>query len=640
MVTVMLAERSPDVPAWNKTMPGSVNIRPAVLPAPSNAAQSPELDVFKVAVDVLGALDRALSSADFDAASKLFRQDGFWRDHLALSWDFRTLHSPPAIADFLKQCAGSKDGFRLKSLALDKSTERRMPTLAPLDTTGLQVIQFFFVFETVVGTGRGVARLADDNGAWKIYTIHTSLRELKGHEESLYERRPTGVQHGAQPGRRNWAERRAAEIEFQDGNEPVVLVLGAGQAGLTIAARLKMMGVNALIVDKNDRVGDNWRKRYHQLVLHDPVWYDHLPYMPFPPHWPIFTPKDKLAQWFEAYVDMLELNVWMKTDLTDSKYDDATGEWTVTLTRRHADGSTEVRTVRPRHIVQATGASGKKNMPDIEGIDGFQGDRLCHSSEFAGARSDGKGKKAVIVGSCNSANDIAQDLTEKGYEVTLVQRSSTHIVTSKAVMDIALKGIYSEDGPPVEDADLLMAAVPMAVLKAIQTQVVKLQAEHDKEVLSGLARAGFRVDSGPDGAGTFFAYFQSGGGYYIDVGSSRLIIDGRVKVKQGVSATQVLPHGLRFSDGSELEADEIIFATGYQNMRMTTRMLFGDEAADRIGDAWGLDKEGEFRGIWRRSGHPGLWLHGGNLALCRQYSKLLALQIKGLEAGLFKYDEK
>ena len=87
------------------------------------------------------------------------------------------------------------------------------------------------------------------------------------------------------------------------------LSLGAGQGGLTSAARLKMLGVNALIIDKNERVGDNWRQRYHQLVLHDPVWYDHLPYINFPPHWPIFTPKDKLAEFFECYAKLLELNV-------------------------------------------------------------------------------------------------------------------------------------------------------------------------------------------------------------------------------------------------------------------------------------------------------------------------------------------
>lgn len=96
----------------------------------------------------------------------------------------------------------------------------------------------------------------------------------------------------------------------------------------------------------------------------------------------------------------------------------------------------------------------------------------------------------------------------------------------------------------------------------------------------------------------------------------------------------MVPHGIRFADGSELEADEVIFATGYQNMRTQTRIIFGDEIADRVNSVWGLDEEGEPRTIWRRSGHPGFWFMGGNLALCRYYSQLLALQILAVERGL------
>jgi cation diffusion facilitator CzcD-associated flavoprotein CzcO len=400
-----------------------------------------------------------------------------------------------------------------------------------------------------------------------------------------------------------------------------------------------MLGIEAIAIDQNDRVGDNWRKRYHQLVLHDPVWYDHMPYLKFPPQWPIFTPKDKLAQFFEAYATLLELNVWTRTSIVDTKWDDTTKSWTVAVERKKEDGSVEKRTFHPRHIIQATGHSGKKNMPTMKGIENFKGDRLCHSSEFPGAQENSKGKKAIVVGSCNSGHDIAQDYLEKGYDVTIVQRSSTHVVSSKAITDIALKGIYSEDGPEVDDADLLIHGLPTPVLKAIQVTVCEKQAEHDKEILDGLDKAGFKVDRGPDGAGLFFKYFQRGGGYYIDVGASKLIAEGKIKVKHGQEIDTVLPHGLRFADGSELEADEIIFATGYQNMRTQTRVMFGDEIADQVGDVWGFNNEGEMRIMWQKSGHPGFWFHGGNLAICRYYSKLLALQIKGLEEGLYEYND-
>lgn len=414
---------------------------------------------------------------------------------------------------------------------------------------------------------------------------------------------------------------------------------GAGQAGLTAAVRLKMLGINALVIDRNERVGDNWRNRYHQLVLHDPVWYDHMPYMNFPPQWPVFTPKDKLANWFEAYADIMELNVWMRSNLVQTSWDEKKRTWTIEVARARDDGVIETRTFQPRHVIQATGHSGQKHMPLIAGMESFGGHRICHSSEFLGARDDGKGLKAVVVGSCNSGHDIAQDFAEKGYDVTMVQRSTTNVVSSRAITEIALKGLFSEDGPPVDDADMILHSMPSSVLKAIQVEVGKLQRENDKDLLEGLAKVGFKTDNGPDESGLFFKYFQRGGGYYIDVGASKLIVDGKIKVKQGKEISEILPHGIRFSDGFELEADEIVFATGYQSMKSQTREIFGEATAEKVADVWGFNEEGEMRTIWQRSGHPGLWYHGGNLALCRYYSRLLALQIKGLEEGLYAYDE-
>ncbi|EKV07742.1 Flavin-binding monooxygenase-like protein [Penicillium digitatum PHI26] len=244
------------------------------------------------------------------------------------------------------------------------------------------------------------------------------------------------------------------------------------------------------------------------------------------------------------------------------------------------------------------------------------------------------GKKTIVVGSCNSANDIAQDFVERGYDVTMVQRSSTCVVSSDSTLNIAFKGLYDATGPPTEDADLYPWSIPSRLFKAQQAKVTQVTNQNDAKTIEGLDKAGFKVDSGPSDSGILMKYFQRGGGYYIDVGGSQLTIDGKVKIKHGQETSQVLPHGLRFADGSELEADEIVFATGYQNMRTETRVIFGDKVADRVGDIWGLDKEGEMRTIWRRSGHPGFWFMGGNLAMSRYYSRLLALQIKALEEGV------
>lgn len=395
-----------------------------------------------------------------------------------------------------------------------------------------------------------------------------------------------------------------------------------------------MLNVPTLIIDKNDVVGDNWRNRYHQLVLHDAIWYDHLPYIPFPDWWPVFTPKDKLADFFEAYARLLELNVWTKTSLESSKWDESQKKWTITVKRTLPDGKTETRTLHPRHVIQATGHAGPKNMPVIRGMDSFQGDILCHSSDFPGANPQGKGRRAVVVGSCNSAHDICQDYYERGYDVTMIQRSTTHVLSSSTLTSVLLAPNYGEGGPPVEDADLAAWGTPSEVLKARNVNLAEERTRRDSEILAGLQRVGFRLDQGPDGGGLFVKYMQRGGGYYIDVGASRLVAEGKVKLAQGSEVAEVLPRGLRLADGTELEADEVVFATGYLNMRRAAREAFGDEVADRVGDVWGFDEEGEVRGLWRRSGHPGFWFHGGNLAMCRYFSRILALQIKADLEGL------
>ncbi|GAO17626.1 uncharacterized protein UV8b_06046 [Ustilaginoidea virens] len=619
------------------TLPGSSNIPLADFPSPEAADT---VEPAEEADRIINHLNESFQDATFNETADLFCTHGYWRDHLMISWNFRTVKGPAQIADFLQIGAKSKDGFRLKKVAIDKSTPSRQPSMGYLDgEASVPSIQAFLSVESVLGSGEGFVRLAREGGKWKIYAIYTSLRALKGYNEAIFSNRPQGVSHGGQPGRKNWADRRALARDYRDGSEPEVLIVGAGQAGLTAAVRLKALGVNALVIEKNERVGDSWRRRYHQLVLHDPVWYDHLPFLNFPPQWPVFSPKDKLADWFEAYANIMELNVWLKTELVSSSWDDETRLWSVDVVRKLADGTSELKTFHPHHIIQATGHSGEKNQPDIKGLNEFAGRRICHSSEFTGARQGGDGLKAVVVGSCNSGHDIAQDFVENGYHVTMVQRSSTHVVSSQAVTEIALKGIYSEDGPPVEDADMIVQSMSSSMLKAIQVVVAKIQRDNDRDLLQGLEKAGFKVDHGPDDSGLFFKYFQRGGGYYIDVGASRLIAEGKIKVKHGQEITEILPHGIRFSDGSELEADEIIFATGYQSMRSQTRHIFGDLVADRVGDVWGWNEEGEMRTIWQRTGHPGFWYHGGNLALCRYYSQLLALQIKGLEEEVYAYEE-
>ena len=380
--------------------------------------------------------------------------------------------------------------------------------------------------------------------------------------------------------------------------------------------------------------GDSWRNRYKSLCLHDPVWYDHMPYLPFPDHWPIFSPKDKIGDWLEMYTKVMELNYWSSTVCQNAAYDEASGTWTVTVLR---EGQSIV--LQPQQLVLATGMSGFPNVPDIPGADSFQGE-LHHSSRHSSGAAY-RGKRCIILGSNNSAHDICADLWEHGADVTMIQRSSTTVVKSDTLMELDLGPSYSEKalqaGITTERADMLGAAGPYA-LKHLSGQVVCRQIkDRDAEFYERLAAAGFMLDFGDDDSGLGMKYLRRGSGYYIDVGASELIISGEIKLKSGVTIGQIKENSVVLTDGSELPADLIVYATGYGSMNQWAAKLISQEVADKVGKCWGLGSdtrldpgpwEGEQRNMWKPTQQAGLWFHGGNLAQSRQYSQYLALQLK------------
>jgi len=397
--------------------------------------------------------------------------------------------------------------------------------------------------------------------------------------------------------------------------------------------------VPAIIIDTNERPGDSWRRRYKSLCLHDPVWYDHLPYLKFPDTWPVFAPKDKIGDWLEMYTRVMELNYWTRSTCKSARYDEAKGEWTVIVDR---DG--EEVTLHPRELVLATGMSGKANVPNFPGMDRFKGEQH-HSSQHPGPDAYA-GKKVVIVGSNNSAHDIAAALWEHDADVTMIQRSSTHIVKSDSLMEIGLGALYSEEavagGMTTEKADLIFASLPYKIMHQWQIPLYNQIRERDAEFYAGLEKAGFKLDFGDDDSGLFMKYLRRGSGYYIDVGASQLIIDGKIKLAHGQLA-EITETGVLLDSGEELPADLIVYATGYGSMNGWAADLIGQDVADRVGKCWGLGSgttkdpgpwEGEQRNMWKPTQQPGLWFHGGNLHQSRHYSLYLALQLKARAEGL------
>ncbi|TWA90380.1 flavin-containing monooxygenase [Bradyrhizobium stylosanthis] len=577
-------------------------------------------DIASSAQAWLDEFERTLGKPEPASLDRLFFVDSFWRDVLALSWNLQTLAGRTAVAQALAALApkAAPTGFKI-------APNRAAPRW--VTRAGTNNVEAIFNFETAIGRGSGIVRLVPDpadGDRLKAWTLLTALDELKGFEEQLGSARPRGQAYSRDFRGPNWLDQRNASRDYT-GRDPTVVVVGGGQAGLAIAARLKQLKVDALIVDRESRIGDNWRKRYHALTLHNQVQVNHLPYMPFPPNWPTYIPKDKLANWFGAYVDAMELNFWTGTEFEGGTYDKAKGQWTVTL--RGADGSK--RTMHPRHVIMATGVSGIANIPAIPTLENFKG-TLLHSSRY----EDGEnwtGKRAIVIGTGNSGHDIAQDLHSSGADVTLVQRSPTLVTNIEPSAQLAYAA-YNEG--TLEDNDLIAASMPTPLAKKTHVMLTEQSKQLDKELLDGLSRVGFKLDFGEAGTGWQFKYLTRGGGYYFNVGCSNLIVEGAIKLKQFSDIERFTAEGARMKDGSTIPADLIVLSTGYKPQEYLVRKLFGDGVADRVGPVWGFGDGFELRNMYARTGQPGLWFIAGSLAQCRINSKYLALQIKAIEEGI------
>jgi len=571
----------------------------------------------------LSEFDSRLRARDVGAVTASFTEDGFWRDLIAFTWNIKTSEGHAQISEMLHA--------RLEDVA---------PSNWQLDgeaTEEAGVISCWISFETRLARGYGQLRLRDGR-AW---TLLTTMRELKGFEEKRGDTRPLGAHHGIEKHPRSWLDkRREEEAALGHSVQPYCLIIGGGQGGVALAARLRQLDVPTLVIDRNPRPGDAWRNRYRSLCLHDPVWYDHLPYLNFPEHWPVFAPKDKVGDWLEMYVKLMEVNYWGSTEATQARYDEARQEWEVIVQR-----GDEAITLRPKQLVLATGMSGMPNVPKFKGAERFKGQQH-HSSRHPGGEAYA-GKKCVVIGANNSAHDISADLWAHDAQVTMVQRSSTHIARSDTLMDLVFGPLYSEqalrNGVTTAKADLTFASIPYKSLPQFQKPAFDAMAERDKDFYQRLEAAGFMLDFGDDGSGLFLKYLRRGSGYYIDVGASELIANGSIQLKSRVDVQEITEDAVILSDGSRLPADLIIYATGYGSMNGWAAKIISQEVADKVGKCWGLGSsttkdpgpwEGELRNMWKPTQQEALWFHGGNLHQSRHYSLYLALQIKARKEGI------
>jgi putative flavoprotein involved in K+ transport len=289
--------------------------------------------------------------------------------------------------------------------------------------------------------------------------------------------------------------------------------------------------------------------------------------------------------------------------------------------------------------------SGRPSRPQIPGMELFQG-RQHHSAEHPGG-APYKGQRCVIVGANTSAHDIAADLVEQGAaSVTMVQRSPTLIVKAETLTQGNSRLLYSEEalarGITTEKADLIVASWPYREMAEQSKPFWREVRRQDAELYRRLEAVGFQLDFGEDESGVYMKYVRRGAGFYFDVGACELVCDGRIALKSG-GIERLTQHTVVLSDGTELPADLVVWATGYGPMHEWAAELISQDVAEKVGKIWGLGSdttkdpgpwEGEQRNMWKPTRQEGLWFHGGNLHQSRHYSQFLALQLKARMEGI------
>ncbi|PCH35122.1 flavo protein [Wolfiporia cocos MD-104 SS10] len=565
-------------------------------------------DLQTIAETWLSAFAVAAFSVDVAATVDTFLPDGWLRDALVFTWNTRSLEGHEKIAAYLRDTLPSA---HLSNFKLDLT-----PGLQP-EVVLESGVGAAFTFETPRCLGRGYVYLLKDgvSARWKALSVFMSVAEIKGHEERGYE---LGTYGGHTISWEEVNEARRSEIE----SGPYAVIIGAGQTGLHIASRFRQMDIPSIIVEKHQTVGDQWRQRYPTLSLHTTKNHHTLLYQPYPRNWPKYTPRDKVADWLKQYAESQDLIVWTNSYIQPQPtYDLVKKRWRILVNRN----GIEVE-LHPAHIIVAIGTLGAPWIPDVPGRDEFKGDVL-HACKYMGGHPY-VGQDTIVVGAGNTAADICQDLSFQGARsVTMVQRSSTCIVSSKTVATQMARAF--PDDVPYDICDFKFAAMPINLQRKLARAQESVMWEREKELHDQLRKGGLKLNMGRDGSGQHFLIFER-----IDVGCGPLIGAGKVKVKQGVEIKCFTKSGVVFTDDSEKEADLVVFATGYMDPRQSLKETFGSRLMEQTSPLWGLDEEGELRGAYKPTGHPGLWYGAGDFAISRHLSKQLALQIKATQLGM------
>ncbi|KIY01279.1 uncharacterized protein Z520_02831 [Fonsecaea multimorphosa CBS 102226] len=525
-----------------------------------------------------------------------FTADAVWRDLIALTGSFRTFYGASNIIEIWKSLT---QNARPKHLKYYQNSAREVRLG---DAQWIEGVFTFEIDETPARLCKAILSLVPtQDGKWQIWVLRTVIDKLQNH-----------------PSVDKLAPARAVSTTQKDSEDFECAVIGGGQAGLSVAGRLQSQGVDYILLEKNPQIGDSWKTRYRSTKPHLP--FDRT----FPPHYPEYLTKDDLAQGYRDWAKKFRINTWHSTTVVSGQWHEELQKWSLNLLRNG-----ESKNITATHVVMALGAGCQiPVMPTYPGIERFQG-KILHSAEYT-SPAGWQGKHGIVVGTANTAHDVAEDMVAADMaSVTMIQRSPTYVLPAEYYAKIQHKSYNPET--PTEWADMMGLTNPLGVGRLVTMRILHAMAKAEPERFDNLEKAGFKTIRYGD---LIYQVNDRFGGHYMDVGASAKIAKGLIKVKSDALPLQYTEHGIKFTDGTELKADLVVFATGFVgSMKVAIHDILGSDVAERIEDFWGIDKEGEIKGAFRPSGHPNLWMHGGTCIHARYMSRFVALQVRAALDG-------
>ncbi|KAK4497323.1 hypothetical protein PRZ48_011773 [Zasmidium cellare] len=601
--------------AW-KNVP--LTEHPATLPR----ADIPDsIDHTKIAKDSLQKL------CELDTSS--LADNAIWRDSFAFSGTFRTFFGPRKILqtwqDLTKQSMPS-------DFQLDEGSAFVM-RLGP-ETSWIQATFLFNTHGSRPSKCSGTIGIAPANGSrnfadWQIWLLCTVLEQPEGFPdvdrlESAKKVCSKGNESDNTPGHHATNGSHSDNIGKAQPLPLDCLVVGAGIGGLCMAARLKALGLSHVVVDKHEAIGDVWTKdRYDSIRLHTSKHYNQLPGVPptFGKDDPYLLNGKQLSDGFKRFAEVfgIDASFMGSTCLEKAEYDEPERMWKTQLKRQGED-----LTLRAKHIVLAIGDMGHKpQFPQYKHIDLYKGD-IMHARAWRNA-DPWRGKRGVVIGSANTAHDTIRDMAKSDFEsITLIQRSQTFVLPASTFSGL-VDPVFNEN-TPVDVSDRILLSLPLSIQRLEAMAGIQAMADLNPTKFDQMEANGFNVRRYGDLWGQLY---DSQGKHFFDTGAGDLIASGRVKVRSDALPVEYTESGLLLDDGSRVDADVVVFATGYtSSINSAVQDMFGEEVSRQLRPFWGTDAEGEVLGAWRHTGHHGIWYTGHGFAHARYYSRFVAMQIK------------